>query len=74
MSVESHTQFMQVIEINVYTVKWGWPTLFRKGNAASVEVPIVQEGKVGLVESSELKKKKSLQGKIIKEGKEKVIT
>ena len=71
MSVESHTQFMQVIEINVYTVKWGWPTLFRKGNAASVEVPIVQEGKVGLVESSELKKKKIPSGENNKRGSKK---
>lgn len=43
---------------NVYTVKWGWPILFRKGKAASLEVPIAQQGKIGLVESSELKKKK----------------
>ena len=44
---------------NVYTVKWGWPILFRKGNAASLEVPIAQGGKIGLVESTELKKNPS---------------
>lgn len=49
---------------NVYTVKWGWPILFRKGNAASLEVPIAQGGKIGLVESTELgeKKKNPLKG------------
>lgn len=31
---------------NVYTVKWGWPILFRKGKAASLEVPIAQQEKL----------------------------
>lgn len=70
MSVESHTQFMQVIEINVYTMKmcilWnGVDLYFRKGKAASLEVPIAQQGKnwTSWVIRIKKKKKKTLSGK-----------